>query len=89
MSVTVSICAALLFTVSLNQVLHECQWIFTTTMGTLNNYYCRFQSVKQIMFSLFISTSFAIPLVCNVVNVGVAGHQPAVMMYNVERTVTQ
>ena len=39
------------------------------------------------MSSLFVSMSFATPMDYSVVNVGVVGHQPAVMMYNAMRAV--
>ena len=43
--------------------------------------------MRQGLTSLFVSMSFATPLDYSVVNVGVVGHQPAVMMYNTKRTV--
>ena len=43
--------------------------------------------MKQIIFSLFVFMSFATPLDSSVVIVTVVDHQPAVMMYNVRRTV--
>ena len=39
------------------------------------------------MNSLFVSTSFVIPLDYSVVTVGMVDHQPAVMMYSEQKTV--
>ena len=47
----------------------------------------RLPLVKPIILSLFVSMSFATPSDYSVVNVRVVGNQPAVMIYNVERTV--
>ena len=51
--------------------------------------YHRFLLAKQILMSPFVSMSFVTPLDYSVMNVEVTvAYQPAVMMYNAERTAT-